>query len=320
MTQIIDGELRYIDETKNANGGTELMARRMVRDIDPNLLKGVQIIHSRVRELEPDMKRILVCHDLANDPEVAKLADPTYRENFDKIVFVSHWQQHTYNMVLGVPFAESEVIPNAIELPTKIEPYKKGHPIRLIYHTTPHRGLELLVPAFQELRRYFDVELDVFSSFKAYGWELRDEQYRKLLDKLDNMDGVFNHGFQKNDDIRRCLAKSHVFGYPSIWTETSCLALIEAMCFGLFAVHSNLGALPETSRGLTTTYMFNEKSGDHLNAFYAHLHAQVKGIHEASEDQVNHARTNLAMIAGNHYDWNSIVPKWEQLLKSVKGK
>src|SRR5690606_18744262 len=114
MTEIINGKVVYNELTKNANGGTELMARRMVEYIPSDLLEGVQIIHSRVRDLQPDVKRILVCHDMANDPEIERLGDPEFRRNFDQIIFVSNWQQHTYNMVLGVPFAESRVIRNGI--------------------------------------------------------------------------------------------------------------------------------------------------------------------------------------------------------------
>lgn len=316
MTEIVNGELRYIEETKNAHGGTELMARRMVRDINPKLLDGVQIIHSRVRTLEPGMKRILVCHDLPNDPEVAKLTDPEYRKNFDKIVFVSHHQQHMYNLVLGVPFAESEVIPNGIEIEHPIKDFE-GDKIRLIYHTTPHRGLQLLVPAFKELSKHFNVELDVYSSFKAYGWEERDQQYQELFDELKSMDQVHYHGFQPNEVVREALIESDVFAYPSIWSETSCIALIEAMCSGVFSIHSNLGALPETSRGLTRVYMYNENLNAHLQSFYVNLYGEVEGISRVSADQVTNIKRNLAGVAGSHYNWNRIVPKWERLLGEI---
>lgn len=313
MTEIVAGELRYIDETKNANGGTELMARRMVRDIPKELLEPFQIIHSRARKLEPDLKKILICHDLASDPEVKQLADPDYRKQFHKIVFVSHWQQHTYNMVLGVPFSESCVIKNAIEPFDNIQKNKEG-PIKLIYHTTPHRGLELLVPAVKEVQKHFDVELDVYSSFAAYGWNDRDKPYEKLFEDIENTPGMNYHGFQSNGVVREALKKSDIFAYPNTWVETSCLALIEAMCSGNFCLHSNLGALPETSMGLTSTYMFNENVQDHVNHFYSILIQVINEFHNSS-DRGNYNQT-ISNIANFAYNWNFRKMEWENWLKT----
>jgi UDP-glucose:(glucosyl)LPS alpha-1,2-glucosyltransferase len=315
MTQIIDGVLEYNESTANANGGTELMARRMVRDLPPELLKGKQIIHSRVREIRSDLKTILVCHDLANDPEVSQLADPQYRAQFDKIVFVSNWQQHMYNLVLGVPFSESYVIPNGIEVGEYTHKPKDG-PIRLIYHTTPHRGLALLAPAFIEASKHFDLHLDVFSSFEAYGWGERDVPYKPLFDQLESIPNVTVHGFQPNDVIREHLKSAHVFAYPSIWTETSCLAQIEAMSFGLHTLHSNLGALNETSIGLSTSYMYDEDINRHVNTFYRQLIALLYWIQHHRSDADNRSRW-IAQTAQNVYDWNIIQRRWINLLETL---
>lgn len=317
MTEIVNGELRYNELTQNANGGTELMARRIARDVPKELLEGVQIIHSRVRDLEPDMKRILVCHDLAQDPEVANLADPEYRKQFDKIVFVSNWQQHMFNLISGVPFKESLVIPNGIETEQFSNKNTDG-PIRLIYHTTPHRGLQLLLPAFEEASKHFDLHLDVFSSFKAYGWEERDEPFKVLFDRIDELPNATNHGFQSNEVIREHLKRSHVFAYPSIWGETSCLALIEAMSFGNFCIHSNLGALAETAGGLTDCYMYNEDLQTHLNEFYKHLFITLQWIANNREG-VNPYLEGVSITANHRYNWETrILPKWVELLQEIK--
>jgi hypothetical protein len=46
--------------------------------------------------------------------------------------------------------------------PTAIRKSKER--IKLIYHTTPHRGLQILVPVFEKLCEWHDdIELDVFS-------------------------------------------------------------------------------------------------------------------------------------------------------------
>jgi UDP-glucose:(glucosyl)LPS alpha-1,2-glucosyltransferase len=99
---------------KNARGGTELMQERLHSSIPKELLDQFQIIPSRVRDLDPDKKKILWLHDLPNDPESAHLADADLRKRFDKIVCVSDWQMQLYNLISGVPYSECVVIKNAI--------------------------------------------------------------------------------------------------------------------------------------------------------------------------------------------------------------
>lgn len=315
MTEIIDGELIYSDLTKNSNGGTEQMARRIVRDIPQDLLKGKQIIFSRINKLEPNLKKIFYAHDSATDPEVAKLADSEFRSQFERIVFVSNWQQHTYNMVLGIPFGQSQVIRNGIEVAPYIDKDYSGK-IKLIYHTTPHRGLNILIPVFEELNKRHDIHLDVFSSFKAYGWEERDNEYKNLFDKLESLENITYHGFQSNDVVREKLKETHCFTYPSIWPETSCLALIEAMCFGNFTIHSNLGALPETSISLTDCYMYNEDINKHANNFYNRMHEFLKWVETNKEDANAHNRM-ISLVASGFYNWNNVKTYWEELLRRI---
>lgn len=322
MTEIVDGELRYNELTINSNGGTELMARRIANGVNKSLLDGVQIICSRPRELIDGVKRILWCHDLANDPEVAKLADPEYQKNFDLFVFVSHWQQNMYNMVLGIPYSKSVVISNAIE-PIEFVPreYKDGEPIKLIYHTTPHRGLNILVAVFEHLQQYYNIELDVYSSFGVYGWQDRDQQFSDLFERIDKNQKIRNHGAVSNEQIRQALTESHIFAYPSVWSETSCLALIEAMCSGNFCIHSSLGALPETSKGLTNIYMYNENINDHANEFAHNLNDALRfitGDVSEKEQRLNSVARIRSVNANNYYNLDAVINDWNRVLGKLK--
>lgn len=313
MTEIVDGEIRYNELTKNANGGTELMARRMVEHIPQEYLKGYQIIHSRVRKLEPDLKKILVCHDLHNDPEVQQLSDPEYRKQFEKIVFVSNWQANMFHLALGIPYSEFVVINNAVSPFGEVKKTFDGK-VRLIYHTTPHRGLAILYPVMKFIANEFkDFHLDVFSSFAAYGWEERDEPYLDLFKSIEDHPNMTYHGFQPNDIVIEHLKKSHIFAYPNIWPETSCLALIEALCCGNIALHPNLAALPETGCGLSEIYQYNEDMNEHAKVFAENLLRNLVAFEKYFDNVQNYSRH-----AQNHasavYSINRMVSKWMDVL------
>lgn len=270
MTTIVDGSWVDSELTENANGGTELMTRRLLDNVDPSFLDGKQIHVSRISQgIDPSKKQILVAHDLASDPAISHLNET--HDKWDAVVFVSHWQrQQFHDRFPNLKWNKTHVIVNAIN-PLKFTESDSG-PIRLVYTSTPHRGLELLYLVFQHLKRHFDVRLDVFSSFKLYGWDSRDEPFKPLFEKLQSDDKVTYHGFKSNDEVRNVLENSDVFAYPSIWPETSCLCLIEAMSAGLTCVHSSLAALPETSRGITWQYDFTDDPQTHINRFYQRLY------------------------------------------------
>ena len=302
---------------KDSKGGTELLQERLYGgDIPRELLEKVQIVFSRARDLDPDKKKIYYCHDLPEDPESSRLSDPMYRKKFDKFIFVSNWQMEKYNEVRGVEYNKSTVIKNSI-VPIDTTKRTKSDKIRLIYHTTPHRGLQLLVPAFVELcKRHDDITLDVYSSFKIYGWEQRDAQYQELFDICRNHPNIKYHGTVSNDEIREALLSADIFAYPSIWKETSCLSLIEAMSAGLLCIHPNLAALSETSMGLTWMYQWNEDANAHAGGFMQVLHQGIEVMRnqrEAIEADLKLQKIQVDRVHG----WNNKANEWKALLESI---
>ena len=301
---------------KNAKGGTELMQERIERGCDQSLLQHFQIVHSRVRNLDPKRKKILVLHDLAQDPEVQHLKDGGWKK-FDKLVFVSHWQQQMYNLILGVPYSAGVVLRNAIEpIPDHQKPTDK---IRLIYYSTPHRGLDLLYAVFNQLaKEHENIELNVFSSFQLYGWPQRDEPFKELFQKLSEHPQINYHKSVNNERIREEIQRSHIFAYPSTWQETSCLCLIEAMSGKLVSVHSSLAALPETSMGLTQMYGYNEDRQAHANRFYQELKGVILAFEDPNQKSIIAQRTaNDKYAADTVYDWNYRKLQWNALMKTL---
>jgi len=301
---------------KNANGGTELVTRGILERISPEEFEGVQLITSRVRELKKRHKRILHLHDLAGDPEVQHLKSDLSRNRFSKLVFCSNWQYESYRNQLGVPWDDkSTVIANGIEpLGMMLKPTDK---IRLIYTSTPHRGLEILVPVFEHLYKQFDgqIELDVFSSFNIYGWPERDQPYEELFERCRQHPGINYHGFQPNSVVRGALEKAHIFAYPSIWQETFCIALAEAMSAGCLCVHPNLAALPETSGGLTVMYDGNQNPNEHAQVF---AHTLAYAIENIRQNDMTPLLKYIKSFADTRYSWTNVIYKWQSLLNSLK--
>jgi glycosyltransferase involved in cell wall biosynthesis len=312
---IVDSRSGQNELDRNAMGGTELQGKWLAEHVDPALLDNVQIIRSRVRELEPDKKHILWLHDLPWDPESAHLRDPKSLERFDKIVCVSNWQMQMYSAVLGLPYSKCEVLKNAIHPIDSSIINKPLDKIKLIYHPTPHRGLEILVPVFDKLCQEFDnIELDVYSSFKLYGWEERDKQYAELFEQCKNHPHINYHGSQPNEVVRKALAEAHIFAYPSIWMETSCICLMEAMSAECFPIVPNLAALPETGGGFPETYQWDEDKGRHADKFYHVLRDYIIYFKAHQDHGVNPSFAAMKHYADTMYSWNIRSMQWTNFL------
>lgn len=300
----------------NAMGGTELMLNRVMSSLSPELLEQVQIIPSRARALDPTKVRILYCHDLAEDPEAQKALSHRGWANFHKIVFVSNWQMQRYIERYEIPWAKCMVIPNAVEpIESDLSFKQKAGQIHFIYHTTPHRGLNILYAVFNELcKTHTNIHLDVYSSFKIYGWEERDEPFKEIFQQIADHPNMTNHGTVSNDEIRKALSQSDIFAYPCTWVETSCLALIEAMSAGLICVHPNNGALFETSGNWTTMYQFQDDVNQHASHIYQILDQTLKGW--GSDMQLTQVRNQKA-YADVFHNWNFRAPQWNALVSSL---
>lgn len=302
-----------IDElSKNALGGTEMMKYGLRDRIDSNILDYFNITASRYRGSEEGKIELYWLHDLPGDPESQHLASGGWNK-FEKLIFVSNWQFQQYQTLYGLPWYKSIILQNAIE---PIAPKEKSKDkLKIIYNTTPHRGLEVLVPVFIKLcEKYDNIELDVFSSFKIYGWEERDKPYEELFQLCKDHPKINYHGYQPNDVVRNALAEAHIQAYPSIWLETSCMSLMEAMSARCLCIHPNYGALYETAANWTWMYQWVQDKRDHAKVLHTYL---VNGIENYWTDNVQTRLDGQKSYTDVFYSWQYRKYEWMGLFSSI---
>lgn len=310
---------------KNSFGGTERMMDQLYKDLPEELLKEYQIIPSRVRELDDKKLRVLYLHDLAEDPEAkAAVEDNGSFTRFNRIVFVSHWQRNQFFCKypdLKSNWSRTAVIQNSI-IPIEKHDKPKGK-INIIYHTTPHRGLNILYAAVNKLaEKHPEIHLNVYSSFELYGWKERDAEYEGLFNDIKNHANMTYHGFKPNDEVREALKQAHIFAYPSIWPETSCIALIEAMSAGCICVHPDYAALPETASNWTMMYNWNEDINAHAQQFLNALDVaiDVAKQNQESESFYSNQLNSQKAFVDMFNNWEIKKKHWEAFLMSFKNE
>lgn len=299
------------ETSAKASGGTELAARALEARLPKELLDKFQIVLGRVRELDPSKIRIWWGQDLPDDPEAEYLSGVGWK-HFDRLVFVSNWQMQGFIERYQIPWSKCVVLQNAVE---PIQDHDKPtNKIRILYMSSPHRGLAILYAVFKALcEKYDNIELVVFSSYSIYGWSHRDEPFEPLFKMLREDPKVqFTQG-APNSEVRKAIETCHIFGYPSTWRETSCISLMEAMSGGLACVHPNYGCLAETAANWSIMYQWTDDPEQHADIFYNTLD---RAIQRLASPYMRFHLEQQRVYSNKFYNWDMRVKQWEYFLRS----
>ena len=188
---------------------------------------------------------VLWAHDVATDPSY-KDFEKVY-DSIDKVLVLSDF--HKKNIQDVFPFVEDKKVfkaRNGVDKTLYANKVEKV-PGRLIYSSTPFRGLEILAEVFPEIKkRVPHATLHVFSSMDLYGKAYSTEEFDHLYKKLGYMDGVkYSRGItQKELAVEQMQAE--VLAYPNTFPETSCITVMECQMAGTPCVTSKYAALDET--------------------------------------------------------------------------
>ena len=247
-------------------GGTELMFDELMRRLPASYKKQFSIFNYLPQA--DFSKKTIYWNQLSYDQDaVQALKDPKLVEQIDHFVFVSHWQSEMFRKIFNIPGYKTHVLKNAS---LGVIPREGGErdKVRLCYTSTPWRGLDILLDAW-ELIKPNNCELHIFSSCNIYGQEFgkNDVNYEPLYERCTTLPGVVYRGSIPNSELRKELPTFDILAYPNTFEETSCIAVIEALSAGLRVVTSNLGALPETTEGWARMYPYLIDPSLHAQTF-----------------------------------------------------
>ena len=307
--------IEFDDFSKLAMGGTEIIKHGLQNRLPQELLSKFQIICDRIITIDDTKIRLFWAHNTFNQVDYTHLKDDGWKK-FHKMIFISHHQMEEFVREYHIPYSHCVIMKHALE-PVKSQK-KPTNKIFLIYTSIPHRGLDILVNVFEKLcEEYDNIELKVHSSYEIYGLKDNQLKYEKmhLYQRLEEHPNIKNIGYVSNDELKKSLASSHIFSYPSTYRETFCLALLEAMSAGLLCVHPNYACLPETASNWTMMYDYHENKEVHEEIFYEHL---KKAIDSVNDKKVQRKLKYQSKYVNHFYNWETRTQEWIDLLKSLE--
>ena len=307
----------------NSLGGSELYTINLFKNVPKEIRDRYNIIVSRWHEEAIDSSKptIYIIQDLYSDPMYEHLRGNDWEsDRIEKVIFVSHWQREMFQRYnYNIPPDRILTIHNAVEY-VECDESKwtleddKDITFDITYTSTPQRGLAILFEACRALRtKRSDFRLNIFSGFDIYGFDDNNEPFKPLFEAIGECDWIVNHGVQPNEKVREHLSTNHIYAYPSIWEETSCMAVMEAMYGGNMIIASAHGALPETVANCGICYDQPGSPEEHVMRMAGLLDHSMNTYH--SQGAVDTMKFGRA-YADRFYSWKNRGPQWEALLRA----
>jgi len=300
-------------------GGTELQFEYLTKYVDSKLLDQVQITTSVPEKipLHPTKMNILWQKNSYDQPNLAPwFKDKNNHKKYDWYVFNSHWNYEKFRMMFDIPCEKSLVIKNGIDNIKARDLNTLKDKVKLIFHPTPWRGLNVILAAMQYIKNP-NIELDVYSSTEVYGEEFKknnDKYYQGLYDQAKELPNVNYIGYKPNEYIKENLHKYDIFAYPNIWEETFCISAVEAMAAGLYLITTDHGALYETCAEFST-YIPYQKSYTNLAQNFAYaIEASANKLYTPGVQQ--HLQMQID-YTNQYYSWTKQANAWTQFLQGA---
>jgi glycosyltransferase involved in cell wall biosynthesis len=280
----------------------------------------------QIRPVIPPRRPVVLWTGHAHDqPAVQSLRDPGCLALWDRVVCVSEWQKSTYHEHLGVPLEKLEVARNAIA-PSLERLFQdqaeltsaKAPALRLVYTSTPFRGLEVLLACFPAIRRLHPTcQLEVYSSMQVYGQSTAKDRYHRLYKRCREMDGVDYRGSVPQPVLAKELVGASILAYPNTFAETSCIAVMEALAAGLLVVSSDLGGLPETCAGWARLVppIDSGRTAEQFAIDYARALDHAIRDWKSGSDGMLKKRFEQADTIGKTYTWDVRAAEWIELAR-----
>lgn len=190
------------------------------------------------------------------------------------------------------------------------------NPKRLIYPSSPDRGLLNLVPIFERAREIDpELELHVYYGFdniekiealeKTVGSDLVKRQTDRIRAAVAKP-GIVMHGRMGQTELAKEWAQSGIWCHPSNFQETSCITCMDAQALGAIPITNKIWAAGENVKH--GVFIDGNASNNLVQALYV-----LELVRLASDPQRQAAiRETMMPDALMRFGWERFVDQWQE--------
>jgi glycosyltransferase involved in cell wall biosynthesis len=303
---------------KHFFGGTESMARYFHKNVAqyvPNFKKYLCLIlpgeiNGSYSSLILQEKEIIIwLHNLVDqfgEAMYVLFTDKRFLDKIKYIITVSEYHKQDVIKKTGIDPKKVIVIYNAVDsINNDLSKFNNVNVPEIIYTSAPERGLGIAIKALSKIK--LDFRLNIFNEVIPDLLDLDNDAKKLIYDSR-----IFFYGKTPHKTVLDHISKSHIFIHPSIWHETFCISLAEALNANCLSVYSNFGSLKEIGSGFGISYDIEDEKNieHHIEIFSEKITEAIKII---KNNQFNPG--NQSKIINNKFSWEVFTNSWIELNK-----
>lgn len=188
-------------------------------------------------------------------------------------------------------------------------------PYRLIYTSTPMRGLRHLAKIFPAIRFLFP-QAELYITAPSWGFGL-ETQYHPDTELFKDMEGVYFLGKLPREQLVELQLSADILAYPydntGIFGELFCVACAEAEVAGAVPITTRLDALATTVMPPARFTKLNPTEEGYVGAFLD----EVTDLFSNNRLKLVKAQNELSAKAQRRFDWNKIGKQWLAMVDTL---
>eukprot|EP00736_Rhodelphis_marinus_P006544 Rmarinus@m.4246 len=197
-----------------------------------------------------------------------------------------------------------------------------NEPDRVIYASSPDRGLEQLLDTWPQLRAHVPtLKLDVYYGFtkgfhRAFSQHPWFNGWMEKMQRGLSQEGVTYHGLVDHVTLSDAFARSGFWLYPTTFPETSCITAMKAQAMGAIPITSRYprSALPDTAGkfDLGPDPMQGEfkENADWIQAWVDRV---VDVMTIMPHEHLEAHRKEMKRYARETFIWSNVASQWRDL-------
>jgi protein O-GlcNAc transferase len=254
---------------------------------------------------------------VAQDVDYPGMLTPERIEKLDLLLALN--PTHAEYLKQAYPEVTKKIIISSNGLKVKvIEEIEKTTPVernpyRIIFTPSPDRGLLRLLTIFERARE-FEPRLELFACYgmdnigKYEGQKWRDLE-KNILEGCDSP-GVTWLGRLPQTELYKQILSSGMFVYPTTFTETSCVNIMEAQAMGAVPIFSPIWALDHNGgHGIAIDGNPDEPL---TRCRFVNAIIRLTRFPELQEQ----IRSEMVLWARYKFDWERVVDQYEELSRT----
>lgn len=269
-------------------------------------------------DFKPKAKYTMVwMHDMPNNPDFTEAR----LSRVDSIAVLSEFHKKQFRMLkddgtfVEIPASAFFMTRNGI---TDMSKYTwKGDPHKLIYSSSPDRGLIYLLTNWDKIREEVpDATLEIYYGFDVFDALFHDNpgrmKWKEAMLRLMDKPGITYHGRVSHAKLHEAMTKAGIWAYPSHFEEISCITGMKAQALGAVPVVTDYAALTETVKnGLKVDVDIEDKEGQ---AEY------ITALIGLMKDEAKQKEFRKAMMpwARSYFGWDKVAKQWSDKFGGAK--